>query len=175
VPDNIPDFLYTTSETGWTSNSIGLHWLDEVFLPEIENNRETQLLLVDGHGSHTSVEFMWKCYLNDVQLVYLIPHLSHVLQPLDLSCFSPLKSRYRKQLTELAKFDDSAPVKKMQFLLYYNKARNEGLSPPNIRAGWKVADIHPWNPPRAIRSSQVTQMAINAPQAPQTPETRAKH
>jgi hypothetical protein len=66
-------------------------------------------------------------------------------------------------LTELAKFDDSAPVKKMQFLLYYNKARNEGLSPPNIKAGWKAASIYPWNPPRAIQSSQVTRMSSDAP------------
>jgi hypothetical protein len=54
---------------------------------------------------------------------------------------------------KLAKFDDSAPIKKMQFLLYYNKAWNEGLSPLNIKAEWKAADIHPWNPLRAIRSS----------------------
>jgi DDE superfamily endonuclease len=143
VPENVPDFLYTASNNGWTLNSIGLCWLDEVFLPETENNRETQLLLVDSYRSHTSTEFMWKCYKNNILLVYLIPHSSYVLQPLDLACFSPLKSRYRKQLTELAKFDDSAPVKKMQFLLYYNKARNEGLSPLNIKAGWKVAGIYP--------------------------------
>jgi DDE superfamily endonuclease len=24
VPENVPDFLYTTSENGWTSNDIGL-------------------------------------------------------------------------------------------------------------------------------------------------------
>jgi DDE superfamily endonuclease/Tc5 transposase DNA-binding domain/helix-turn-helix, Psq domain len=66
VPENVPDFLYTTSNNGWTSNDIGLRWLDEVFLPETENNGETRLLLVDGHGSHTSTEFMWKCYKNNV-------------------------------------------------------------------------------------------------------------
>jgi hypothetical protein len=85
-----------------------------------------------------------------------------------------LKSRYRKQLTELAKFDDSAPVKKMQFLLYYNKARNEGLSPPNIKVGWKAAGIYPWNPLRAIRSSQVTRMSSDAPQALKAPEMPAR-
>jgi DDE superfamily endonuclease/Tc5 transposase DNA-binding domain/helix-turn-helix, Psq domain len=66
VPENVPDFLFTTSENGWTSNSIGLRWLDEIFLPETANNGEMRLLLVDGHGSHTSTEFMWKCYENDV-------------------------------------------------------------------------------------------------------------
>jgi hypothetical protein len=32
VPENVPDFLYTTSNNGWTSYGIGLCWLDEVFL-----------------------------------------------------------------------------------------------------------------------------------------------
>jgi DDE superfamily endonuclease len=105
-------------------------------------------------------------------LVYLIPHSSHVLQPLDLSCFSPLKSRYRRQLIELAKFDDSAPVKKMQFIQYYNNARNEGLSPSNIKSGWRAAGLHPWGPQRVLRSSQVTRISQNAPQEPQALETQ---
>ena len=28
------DWLYTTSENGWTSNNIGLSWLKELFLIE---------------------------------------------------------------------------------------------------------------------------------------------
>jgi DDE superfamily endonuclease len=32
--DFTQDWLYTTSENGWTSNNIGLSWLKEVFLPE---------------------------------------------------------------------------------------------------------------------------------------------
>jgi DDE superfamily endonuclease len=79
VPNNIPNFLYTTLKTGWTLNSISLRWLDEVFLPKMKNNKETQLLLMDDYGSHTSVQFMWKCYKNNVLLIYLIPHLSHIL------------------------------------------------------------------------------------------------
>jgi DDE superfamily endonuclease len=150
MPKNVPNFLYTTSNNGWTSNDISLCWLNEVFLPKIENNRETQLLLMDGYRSYTSTKFMWKCYKNNIQLVYLIPHSSHVLQPLDLSCFLLLKSCYYKQLTELAKFDNNALIKKMQSLLYYNKARNEGLSPLNIKTGCKAANIYPWNPLRAI-------------------------
>ena len=72
---------------------------------------------------------------NDVYLYYLIPHSSHVLQPLDLTCFSVLKSRYRQLIADLASLSDSAPVKKAHFLEYYNKARNEGLTKHNIRAG----------------------------------------
>ena len=29
----VPNWLYTTSENGWTSNQIGFEWLKRIFLP----------------------------------------------------------------------------------------------------------------------------------------------
>ena len=176
TPGKTPEFLYTTSENGWTSNTISLQWLKEVFLPLTQRDDTPRLLLLDNHGSHITVEFMKHCWQNNVYLYYLIPHSSHVLQPLDLSCFSPLKSRYREQIAALASLSDSAPIKKARFLEYYNKARNEGLTEPNIRAGWKAAGIYPWDPRKVIRSSQVKNatpsLPLTMPQTiPTTPKT----
>ncbi len=44
---------------------------------------------------------MWNCFNNNVYLVFLPAHTSHVLQPLDLSVFSPLKQAYRKYLNNI--------------------------------------------------------------------------
>lgn len=63
-----PDALYTTSNRGWTTNEIGMHWLKEVFLPETSTNRH-RLLILDGHGSHITTDFMWECYQNKVILL----------------------------------------------------------------------------------------------------------
>jgi hypothetical protein len=153
--DKNPDWRYTTSENGWTSNDIGLRWLHQIFLPETANNGRPRILL-DGHGSHATIQFMWDCFTNNVHLYYLIPHSSHILQPLDLSCFSAVKSRYRAQIAALAKYEDSAPIKKLRFVEYYHKARNEGLTQQNILSGWRAAGISPWNPRKVIRSSQLT-------------------
>jgi hypothetical protein len=117
---DIPDWLYTTSENGWTSNAIGLRWLRDIFLPETRpEGNEARILLVDGHGSHATIEFMWECRQNNVHLVYLPPHSSHVLQPLDLACFGPFKSRYRAQIANPACYEDTAPIKKIRFIQYY--------------------------------------------------------
>jgi hypothetical protein len=158
-PNNVPDWLYTSSANGWTSNDIGLRWLRDIFLPETKPVQidDYRLLLVDGHDSHVTTQFMYECHQNRVQLVYLIPHSSHVLQPLDLSCFSAIKSRYRAQIADLARYEDSAPVKKIRFVQYYDKARRESLTPFYIRAGWKAAGIYPWDPRKVLRSSQVVQ------------------
>lgn len=135
--------LYTTSDNGWTNNSIGLHWLDEVFLPETQDGDEYRILLLDGHASHISIEFMWKSYQNNVLLIFLPPHSTHILQPLDRSCFSPIKTSYRNQIADLASLENSAPIKKTRFIEYYAKARVEGLTERNIRSGWRAAGISP--------------------------------
>ena len=150
----IPDYLYTVSMNGWTSNDIGLTWLKQIFLPQTATE-DYRLLLLDGHKSHATFEFMWTCYINRVVLVYLLPHSSHMLQPLDLACFSILKCRYRDQIANLARFDNASAVKKSRFIETYQKASNEGLSPYHIRSGWNAAGIHPWNPRKVIRSHQV--------------------
>ena len=129
LQEKIPDWLYTASENGWTSNAICVRWLEQVFIPEtVTSPSRPRLLLLDGHGSHATTEFMWKCFQNNIFLYYLIPHSSHVLQPLDLACFSPLKSAYRAHLLKITNLDDSAPIKKIRFVQYYELARRAGLS-----------------------------------------------
>ena len=126
---SVPDWLYTTSENGWTSKAIGTEWLRRIFIPEIAPQlNQHRFLLLDGHGSHVDVEFLWLCKQNKVELLFLPRHATHILQPLDLSVFSVVKSRYRNQIRELARLEDSAPVKKERFIIYYHKAREEGLS-----------------------------------------------
>ncbi|RYN90015.1 hypothetical protein AA0119_g11278, partial [Alternaria tenuissima] len=88
-----PNWLYTTSENGWTSNLIGYEWLRRIFIPNTSpSSSGYRLLLLDGHGSHIPIDFMWLCKMNKIHLLYLPPHASHLLQPLDLAPFSVLKS-----------------------------------------------------------------------------------
>ncbi|PWW78445.1 DDE-domain-containing protein, partial [Tuber magnatum] len=70
------------------------------------------ILLLSGHESHIIVDFMWLCKQNHIDILYLPAHLSYVLQPLDLGTFSPLKSHYRKEITDLTYLNNVATVKK---------------------------------------------------------------
>jgi hypothetical protein len=86
---------------------------------------------------------MWECYSNNIHLLYLPPHTSHVLQPLDLSVFAPLKHAYRKQLSFLSLLTDSTPLGKRNFLACYRKARKSSLTAKNIKAGWQASGLWP--------------------------------
>jgi hypothetical protein len=164
----IPDWLYTTSENGWTSNLIRCKWLQRIFIPNTSpSSGGYRLLLLDGHGSHTPIDFMWLCKVNRIHLLYLPAHSSHLLQPLDLAPFSVLKTRYRNEIRALSALDDAAPIKKERFVISYNKAREEALSERIIRAGWRAAGLCPFNPNLVLLSSQITGRPVTPPAANQ--------
>jgi hypothetical protein len=165
---SVPDWLYTTSQNGWTSNEIGATWLRRIYIPDTATNPDRyRLLLVDGHGSHTDIEFMWLCKQHKIAILYLPAHSSHILQPLDLAPFSVIKSRYRDQIRALSALDDAAPIKKERFISSYSKARNEGLTDRVIRAGWRASGLSPYNPDLVLSSSQISERPITPPVASQ--------
>lgn len=134
---------FTATDNGWTTDDTAVEWLQKVFIPQTapRDPLEPRLLILDGHGSHETDEFMWECYSNNIQLLFLPPHTSHVLQPLDLAIFSSLKSSYRKHVGHLSLLTDSTPLGKRNFLICYSKARKEAIIARNIKSGWRASGL----------------------------------
>ncbi len=107
--DDLRGWLFTSTDKGWINQAVALQWLEQIFIPYTQPEDPTQqrLLVLDGHNSHTIVEFMWLCHSNNIHVIYLPAHTSHVLQPLDLSIFSPLKHGYCKYLNQLNNWSES--------------------------------------------------------------------
>ena len=142
-------WYFTAIKKGWTNDDIGLEWLTKRFLLSTRptDPGQRRLLVLDGYHSHTTVEFIWQCFANKVQVLYLLAHYSHVLQPLDLSIFGPLKVRYRALLKERQSqsLEESSVVGKRLFLEYYQLVRQYALSERNIRSGWRARGLWPVN------------------------------
>ena len=111
---------FTATENGQTTNATALKWLEKVFIPQTQpRDHLARLLILDGHGSHQTTEFLWKCLEYNIYLLFLPAHTSHVLQPLDLMVFSSLKRAYRKELQKLSSLIDSTLISKRNFFIYY--------------------------------------------------------
>lgn len=136
---------FEATDNGWTTDATALEWLLKVFIPQTapRDPKDYRLLILDGHGSHETTEFMWECFKHNIHLLFLPPHTSHVLQPLDLSIFSPLKRAYRHHLGLLAIMNDSTPIGKRNFLECYKKARIDAITDANIKAGWSASGLWP--------------------------------
>ncbi|KAF2192836.1 CENP-B protein, partial [Zopfia rhizophila CBS 207.26] len=50
-----------------------------------------RLLVINGHESHNSLEFQQLCKEKNIITLYMPSHSSHLLQPLNVGCFGPLK------------------------------------------------------------------------------------
>ncbi|KAM4066310.1 DDE superfamily endonuclease [Hirsutella rhossiliensis] len=139
------DWQFTATKNGWTSDQTAVEWLEKGFIPKNPPTRPfgAKTASIDGHGSHETVDFMYLCYQHQIHLLFLPPHTSHVLQPLDLSVFSALKHYYRKQVGFLSLLTDSSPVGKQNFLSCYQKAREQALTVSNIKGGWKATGLWP--------------------------------
>ncbi|KAK1837848.1 transposase [Colletotrichum chrysophilum] len=111
---------------------------------------------------------MWECYTNNVHLLFLPPHTSHVLQPLDQSVFSPVKAAYRKELSYLTQWNDSTIIGKRNFISCYQEARLAGLTETNkewLEIHWVVACCCC----KATNELPTTTQGIIASLAPSTP------
>ena len=77
------------------------------------------------------------------------PHSSHLLQPLDISCFAVLKRSYGRQVENLMR-DGVNHIDKSDFLTAYTTARKESLTSEIVRSGFAATGLVPYDPERVL-------------------------
>ncbi|KNG46897.1 plasma membrane calcium-transporting atpase 2 [Stemphylium lycopersici] len=90
-----------------------------------------RLLILDGHSSHATTELNQFCTENKVITLCMPTHTCHLLQPLDVNCFSPLKRAYGHETQELAR-QGVYHIDKVNFLTTYTKIRPAVFTQQNI-------------------------------------------
>ena len=94
----------SVSENGWTNSQLGFEWLQHFDAhTKARKVGGYRLLIMDGHESHLSQKFKDYCLKNNIITLCMPPHSWHILQPLDLVCFSPLKRKYLQCVQGLAR------------------------------------------------------------------------
>jgi hypothetical protein len=134
-----------------------------VFIPTITSYAvgRYHLLILDSHRSHLTPGFNKAYKDNNIITIYMPTHSSHLLQPLDVGCFGPLKRACRglvKQKMHLGynhinKFDFKA----------YPAAYLEVFKPLNIQNGFAAAGIYPFDPKRVLEKLNI---CISTPTPP---------
>ena len=112
---------------------------------------------------------MWNCFINKIWILYLLAYSSHVLQPLDVAIFSPLKRLFRKTLAKLMIDFNSFELGKPGMLEAYEVARKERLVLKNILIGWKATGIFPRDRLVPLNNSMVV-VEPTTQTIPQTPQ-----
>ena len=114
------------------SDSIGYEWLTTIFKPETKpSTPQRRLLVTDGHLSHLTAKFIAFCLDRAIDLIVLPLHSSHILQPLDVAVFSPLKTFLSAKTDRLSHFD-AGRISKVEWTTAYIMAREKAFVPRNI-------------------------------------------
>jgi hypothetical protein len=107
------------------------------------------------------------------------PHSSHLLQPLDVACFGPLKKAYGRQ-TETLMRNRITHITKLKFLPCFIRAYNATITPSNIQGGFRGAGLVPFNPEQVISGLDIKLRTLtpplpnNEPWQSQTPHNTLK-
>lgn len=135
------------SDSGWTNNEIALIWLKKTFIPQTTSQSKGlyRLLIIDGHGSHTTPEFFKCCEENKIIPLKIPPHSSHLLQPLDVGFFAPLKKSYKKSLGINSR-SGAVAVDKLTFITEYPKARISAFKSLTIKNSFSGSGLWPLDP-----------------------------
>jgi hypothetical protein len=143
------------SENGWTTNKNTLDWLKH--FDEHTKARTVglwRLLILDSHESHVSPQFDKYCKDSKILCYYLPPHSSHITQPLDVGCFSPLKKYYGDELSRLTRFG-RVHITKHDFLEAFLPAFKRAFIEKNIKSAFRATGLVPWDPQRVISQLDV--------------------
>src|SRR2546421_1231123 len=116
---------------------------------QLQSVDEYRLLICDGHDSHISADFVRFCINHHINLILLLPHSSHLLQPLDVAVFSPLKCAISSHVSHLVRSGVSR-IQKVEWLERLILAREQGITKENILAGWRGAGLFPENMHRIL-------------------------
>jgi hypothetical protein len=141
--------FFGVSGSGWSNDGLDLAWLQQVFerFTAAKARRKYRLLLVDGHGSHLTEEFLEYCHRHKILLGIYPPHSTHTLQPLDMVMFKPLSTAYAKKLaTRLHKHQGLVPVTKADFFGLFWDAWASSFTAKNIFSSFETTGVHPFNP-----------------------------
>jgi hypothetical protein len=166
LPQPLPaGWMWSCSKRGWTSNYHGIKWIKHFEAQtqgKLRSPDEYRLLICDGHDSHISADFVNFCIQKHIDLILLPPHSSHLMQPLDVAVFGPLKQALSNQISRLLR-SGIVRIQKAEWVERYIEAWDKAITEQNILSGWRGAGLFPENMHRILHQIPETE---NQPTTP---------
>lgn len=123
--------------------SIFEKYFTSVFLPSIGNERPV-LLVYDGHSTHVDLKVIEIAASENITILKLPPHTSHILQPLDCSAMKPMKDRWEDALVKWQRLHVGAKLPKYEFSRILTEIWDD-LNPVILANGFRKTGIYPVN------------------------------
>jgi len=128
---------------GWTNHELGVEWIKDFDRKSKEKARgRPRLLLVDGHSSHYTYEFLRYAKDNNITVVCYPAHSTHIYQGLDVACFGSMKRCWQEECF-LWEESSGGALTKESFLEVFAKAYTRAFTPETIKSAFRTTGIWP--------------------------------
>jgi hypothetical protein len=156
--------------TGYSNDIMGMEYIQHFHkMTEKRTKGKFRMLVFDGHGSHLSDRFTWYCWQHDIVPFRLLAHSTHLLQPLDVGIFQPLKHWHQVALHDSIQYGD-LEYTKTDFLCSYETMRRRTFKASTILSAWKKVGLFPFDPSLVLDKMKVFEPDQLAPlETPMTP------
>lgn len=140
------DTQIAVSDSDYSNDSIFLRWLKHFnWYTKESQHGAVQMLLLSGHGSHLTYDFIEYADANDIVIFVFPPHSTHLLQPLNVNVFGPYKHFHAKAVAESVR-DGSFEFDKQDFLQHLRGIRHNTFKCFTIQSAFAKTGIWPYNP-----------------------------
>lgn len=159
---------YSFSQNGWMTAAVFLEFMQTNFLPFIQQNgiRRPVVLFTNLHDSRLSLKLLEFLRQEQVILYGLVPNATHVMQPLDLAVFRPVKGGWRELLADQTRQATVAEsITRLRFVQLFSQVLRLKANPANIAAGFRKSGIMPRNPSALAYDKLVFWHDVEAPAA----------
>lgn len=144
-PENqiFPNMGFVSSENGWMETELFCNYFNKNFLRNCVPQRPI-LLIFDGHSTHLDIKLIESAVANDVTILKLPPHSSHLLQPMDLAVFRSLKCAWDAKLVKWQRNHIGQKLPKKEFSILISEIWTD-CKEENLKSGFQKAGIFPFN------------------------------
>jgi hypothetical protein len=152
-------FDLSGQQSGWITGEILQFWLENQFLQQITQRRAKYgqnspvLVILDNHSSRRSIQETRMWVEHKIKFLFIPPHTSHVIQPLD-KCPNFM---YKKLLGKayIPHPNDCANIRRNRVRLASIPSLETALSASYRDSGWRGTGLYPFHPERIIDSPLV--------------------
>ena len=139
--------MYAVSESGWMEKENYESWFEKMFLPAVKHLTESGpvVLFFDGHHSHISINLIELSRSRNVHLVLLPSNTTHVLQPLDVGVYGPIKQAWKSSiLGQYKRKTRAANIDKEDLPKLVAQLWDISFKPKHLEGGFRETGLFPF-------------------------------
>lgn len=148
IANSVPkDWCIGRSDSGWMCARTFYEYITNVFNPWIEKNNipKPVILFLDGHRSHMTLHLSDFCKDNGIEVISLYPNSTHLLQPMDVAVFRPLKVSWQNQVKSWKMENPKQTMKREHFAPNFEVALRN-IATDTIKNGFRKSGLFPFGP-----------------------------